>query len=372
MRLKVSHRLAVPKFYDFFNRFSLTLRFDSLVSAFGFDFYFDYTNKEHAELFAVSHFHEAIVEHNGKTLVTGFMLAQRFKATAQKQLVSIGGYTKTGVLEDCQIPPSVYPLQINGLTLTEIANKLCAPFKLKVIVDPDVASKMNERIQSTTLEATSTVKDILVKLAVQRKLLITHDVNGNVYFTKVKTNKKPLFELTDSIPGTSIELMFDGQKLHSDITVMKEASSDGGNAGEYTIENPFVPVAYTYRPRVATQSSGDDVTIQEYAKQLLLSEIKSAITLTITTDRWEVNGIAIEPNNIISVYNPEVYLYKKQDWFIEEVTFTGEVNKTVATLKCVLPCVYDETTPKNIFVDAHENFPRFAFTKNNNSQSAFI
>lgn len=372
MKLKISHRLAAPKTFNFFNKFTLSLRYDSIGSAFSFDYYFNPKNQEHAELFAVSHFHEAIVEHNGETLVTGFILAQRFKHSSVKHLSSIGGYSKTGVLEDCEIPPTIYPLQVNGLTLKQIAEKICAPFKLKVVVDDSVASKMNSVITEATFEEKDNIKSVLSKLAIQRKIIITHNEHGDLLFTQAKTNQEPLFDVSSGVLGTEIELMFDGQKLHSDITVMKEANSDGGNAGQYTIENPFVPVAYTYRPRVTTQSSGDDNTLQEYAMQLLKTELKGAITLTITTDRWEVNGKIIKPNNIVSVYSPENFIFKKTNFFIEEITFTGDEKKTIAVLKCVLPCCYDDTTPKNIFIEPHENFPRFNYELNTNKKTAFL
>lgn len=372
MKLKVSHRLAKPLYFEFFTKFNMVLRYDSIASAFSFDFYFDPYDQRHAELFAVSHFHEAILEDNGETLLTGFILTNKFKASSKKELTSIGGYSKTGNFEDSNIPPSLYPLQVDGLSISQIANKLCEPFKVKVVIDPSVASKMNAKVKSSTFEATETIKEVLTKLCVQRKIVMTHNVYGDLVFTQAQTNKKPLFDVSTGVPGVEMELMFDGQKLHSDITVMKEANSSGGNAGQYTIENPLVPVAYTYRPRVVIQSSGDDSTLEEFAKQTLAIEIKEAIVLTIKIDRWRINEKVVLPNNTVSVYNPELFLYKTVEWFIEEVRFEGDTSKQTAILKCVLPCCYDGTTPKNIFINPRENFPRFDFTKNNTGKTAFI
>src|SRR5688572_1535114 len=110
MILKINHRLGVSK-VEFFNNFNLNLKFDSVASTFGFQFYFDPTNKEHAELACVSHFHEAIVEHNDEVLCTGYILSNVFNRGPKKQLVQFGGYSKPGVFEDCEIPPDMYPLQ---------------------------------------------------------------------------------------------------------------------------------------------------------------------------------------------------------------------------------------------------------------------
>ena len=64
---------------------------------------------------------------------------------------------------------------------------------------------------------------------------------------------------------------------------------------------------------------------------------------------WELNGAVIKPNQIITVRNPELYLYKKSNWFIESVQLDGDAEQTVATLTCVLPETYNGGTPSYIF-----------------------
>ena len=356
MNLKVNHRLGITD-VKYFNSFNMTLKYDSVGSTFAINVYFDPRNKEHAEMACVSHFHEAIVEHNGETLITGFILSQVFNKTSTKQLVQFGGYSKPGVLEDSNIPPDLYPLQTDGLTFAQIAKKLIQPFKLKMVIDPEVSSVMNKAIPKTTASNTQTIKDYLTEIATQRNVIITHNEKGDLVFTKAKTNLAPICKISEGTIGTDIELSFNGQGVHSHITVMKQANSDGGNAGEYTIQNPYCLIVKRYKTII--QSSGDDNTIQETAKQALAAELKEAITLTITTDRWDINGKIIRPNNLITVYSPENFIYKDTDFFIESVQYTGDEKKTTAVLTCVLPEVYNGKTPKNIFVNSHENLPRF-------------
>ena len=47
----------------------------------------------------------------------------------------------------------------------------------------------------------------------------------------------------------------------------------------------------------------------------------------------------LKPNNIITVTNPEIYLFKKSNWFIESIDYKGDQNINTAVLNCVLPCV---------------------------------
>lgn len=371
MDLKISHRLAVPQKFEHYNKVNIVLKHDSVGSVFSFDIRFDPQDQRQAELFATSHYHEAIVSHNGETLITGFIINQKFKSSAKKHPTTLAGYSKPGTLEDCDVPPELYPLQVDGLTLKEIAERICAPYRINVVVDSSVSSLVNKSISSTTLDESSNVKEVLTKLATQRKIIVTHNEFGDLLFTKANTTGKALFNVNEGLIGYDMELVFDGQKLHSHITVMKEADSEGGNAGEVLIKNPYVPVAYTYRHKVYKQTSGDDVTLNEFARQCLQLELKAGIKLIVKVNTWTVNGKIIRPNNIITAEDPELYLYKKVSWFIEEVNFEGTEEKQVATLTCVLPCVYDDSEIENIFINAHENFPRYNFSKNNTKKSTF-
>jgi prophage tail gpP-like protein len=298
-------------------------------------------------LYCIGHYHKATLEHNDELLLSGYILSEGFEDSSIPSLAAIAGYSLTGVLEDCQIPPTLYPLQSDGLTLREIAQKLIAPFKLSMVVDSSVASLMDSKYDTTTAEATQTIKEFLTSLAAQKNIIISHDEKGRLLFTRANTTRKPILHYGDGgTPFTKMNLLFNGQAMHSHITVMKEADTDGGNVGDFTIRNPYVP--HVYRPRVVIQNSGDDNDTEQVAKNLLADELKN-IKLTIQTDRWELDGKIIKPNNLITVVNPNVYLFKKTTWFIEQIDFVGTQESTTATLTCVLPEVYSGNVPEYIW-----------------------
>lgn len=351
MEVIINDRIRV-RTVKFFNNFHLLLKHDSVASTFHFDYFFDPLNPDQAETACVSHYHEAKVTHLGETLVTGYILSQNYRDSSVKEMAKFAGYSKTGAFEDCQIDPSYYPLQFNGLSLKEIATKLIAPFKIKMVIDPSVASRMNIAYATTTAEPTQTIKDYLTELATQRNIIISHDSLGNLLFTQTSKTLKPLFHVEKGVIAHAMDLSFSGQPLHSQITVIKQADSDGGNASQYTIKNPYVPIVY--RPKVITQSSGDDNSTKEVAQNALAAELKN-IRLIVEIDRWDVAGKIIRPGVLISALNPNLYIYKKTNWFVESVEYVGNSKQTTATLTCVLPEVYNEQTPKNIFVDKHKN-----------------
>lgn len=331
---------------DFFNEFEMSMKYDAIASTFSCLFYFDPANGKISELAHVGHYHKMTVEHNDETLITGYILSQSFNDGPVKTLASLGGYSLSGVLEDCEIPTSLYPLQSDGLSLREIAQKLIAPFGLSMVIDSSVSSKMDEVYDTSTANVSQTVKGYLCELASQKNIIVGHTSGGALLFTKASTGKKPILHLERGIPGTKMSLSFNGQGMHSSITVVKEPGEDGGNAGESTVNNPFVP--FVFRPRVKTQNSGDDIDTEQSAKNALAEELKN-IKLTITTDRWEIDSKVIKPNNIITVTNPEIFLYDKTKWFIESVNLKGDNISTTATLTCVLPSVYDGSDPHNFF-----------------------
>lgn len=346
MELKINN-----KKFDFFNSFNMTLKYDAIASAFSFNVYFNPENPDHKELMQPGAYNSCEVIHNGETLIKGVIISQTFNNSPVKQLSALGGYSFTGVLEDCEIPTSIYPLQSDGLTLKEIAEKIIKPFGLSMVIDSAVEKEMGEVYDVSKAKVTQSCKAYLSELAAQKNVIISHTAKGSLLFTKAKTNQKPFLNFPEATtPATSMSLSFNGQAMHNSITVMKEADADGGNAGEATISNPL---CNRFRPKVLVQSSGDDIDTEKAARTALSNELKNVV-LTITTDRWEVDEKIIKPNSIISVHNHELYLYKKTNWFVEEITFVGDNKQTTATMKCVLPSVYDNSTPSNIFhIDKH-------------------
>lgn len=345
MILKINDRIRNRR-VNFFNRFELDMRYDAIASTFAFDFFFDPKNKEHIELACIGHYHIATIENNDELLLSGFILSEQFIDSPEKKLSKFTGYSFPGVLEDCQIPPSLYPLQSDGLTLKQIVDKLIAPFRIKYVIDSAVNARMNQVFEKTTASESQSIKSYLSELASQKNIVISHNEKGELVFTEAKTKSKPIINFDGGVPFDSMTLTFNGQPMHSEITVIREANKKGGNAGQSTIKNPYVP--FVYRPKTVVQSSGDDVDTSLAARTALSEELKN-LKLIITVDRWDIEGKIIKPNNIITVKNENLYLFNSSKWFIESVKLTGDNEKTTATLTCVIPEVYNQDTPKYIF-----------------------
>jgi prophage tail gpP-like protein len=348
-KLKISDKTR-SRDVTFFNEFQFELKYDSISSGFSLSFYFDPDNSEHKELANPSKFQEVKVYYSDELLMTGTILNLKFVHDSKTNLCVISGSSKTGVLGRSQIPTDLYPLQSKGISLRQIASKLLTRFNIEMIVDPSISDKMDKVYQSSTAQENQTVSGYLVEMARQKDIVITHDEFGRLLFTSANTAGAPLLNFDSSkemFPGVSFELNFNGAGMHSDITVMKQASTTGGNAGQKSIKNPFVSESY-YSPSTKTQNSGTDNDTILAVQRELASELKD-ITLTINTDRWIIDKKIIRPNNIISIIDPELYLYRKTSFFIESISYIGNNKETTAVLNCVIPEVYNGKIPTSIF-----------------------
>jgi prophage tail gpP-like protein len=348
--LKINDRIRNRR-VDKFNSFRVSQKFDAVGGTFSYSFYFEPNDNELKELLCIGHYHICTLEYNNQLVLTGNIISQNFSSQPERSYVNLAGYSLAGVLEDSNIPTSIYPLQSDGLTIKQIVSKLLQPFRIKFKVDNVVAARMNTVLSTATASESATVKGYITSLCSQQNIILTNTEKGELLFTQIDTKKKPIFNFDTtkglSQPATSFKLSFDGQQMHSHITVMKQADIDGGNAGQHTIRNPYV-INSVFRPKTIIQTSGTDVSTSKVARQALANELKG-LKLIIDVATWEADGKLIRTGEFITVINPDIYLYKKSTWFIEGIDFSGDNKQNVATLTCVLPEVYSQQVPEYLF-----------------------
>lgn len=387
----------------FFNEVTINFRFDSVASSFRLQMYFDPNNEEHAELATVSHIHEChlyyVHERSGRyinaegqfilttdeLIFTGFMLSQLFVSSPNPTYMEIGGYSKPGVLGDCDYPTDAYPLESNGLTFRQIIQKTMryfsnpsqGGFKFKIkssradsaFVDPassgqselqalirETETEADQDIDKSTAPESKNILSYLTELATQKGLVLSHDVMGNLIVNVAYTGNDYIFEAgtNNGIKFREMTCNYNGQGLHSQIEAVCQPDKDGGNMGYAKVSNPLVPIVF--RPKVISLSSGDDNTARKAAESERGAELKS-IPLTIVLDTPVVNGKFILPNNTILVKNRDCYIYRPSKWFVEEVTYVKSTKEETCTVRAVLPGVYGGSVV-NPFINPHENFPR--------------
>ena len=348
MKLKVNNKTVT-----FYNGIEITMQYNAIADSFGFSFYFNPENDLHRELSEIgSYYPVTLTDDNGQRLLTGTILTQKFKSQDTRQLVVVGGYSKTGVLGDSQIPTELYPLETEGLSVVDISKRLCDYFGISVkdITDqardasagvvPDEWLRMNLPIEKTTAKETQKIADYLSKLASQRDVVTTCDEYGQLVYDVTRLNQRPLItyrpEQRNGI--VAMDLNFNGQSSHSLIEVIKEQSDEkDSEPGQDSITNPLVKS--TKRTAVKTQTTGDEFSTEKAARLALADELRN-LTVSVSLNSWYSDGKLIKPNNLIEIQNPEIHLYQPTKFFIEEVKFKQNESGRTCELSCVLPEVY--------------------------------
>lgn len=167
---------------------------------------------------------------------------------------------------------------------------------------------------------------------------------------------------------------FNGQGMHSIIQVLGQNDSTDAVVQEGSVFNPYIPLPAQFRSQVVggdlananvinidtfgtygvigplrmrryIQSVGNDNDIKLTARSLLNDELRRAMVITIKINGWHLSGNLVTPNQLISIKDPEVYLFNQSTFFIQEVNYSSDPAKNVATLTCVLPDAFNDNDP---------------------------
>lgn len=356
---------------------AIALRHNSLTSTISFSALFNPFSQSDKETFLPGAFRFVQVEHNGKVMFKGILTSIVFRRASTISLVECSGYSMTGALERVTAAKQSYPLEFSNLNLIQIIKKLIDPFGLKVIFadlvfsDENLFKDANTPYVNATLKEDEKIAPFLTKLASQKNIVLSHDMNGNIIMTRGNGKQTPIAHFSESMPNVEFSLKFDGQDLHDTINVQQQ-SGISGTAGDNTIVNPYVigggqinaPILVltnpysraTFlpkaRPITVMQTAGNENSTPLTARAVLGEELR-ATGVTIEMQGWDVNGTVITPNNVISIISPFLYLYQKTGLFVEAVTYEMDTKKTTCKIDAVVKEVYNNIPVVNIFTGSN-------------------
>lgn len=347
MRVKID-----GMFYDFFNEVTLSKSLDSVASSFSFSAFFDPENPVHKELFRPLSFRKVELYDEDALLLTGTITNHTFNSKATPDLVVVSGYSTGGVLEDCTIPYTAYPLESLNRTLKEITLRIIKYFGLTLIIDKTVTKECNQIIVKSVAGPEDTVKGYLSKVAAQKNVVISHNNLGQIIFFRPDVGAQSKNLYTDK-NSTGMSLDVQGQGLHSTITTLRQPGKKSRGAAAFNNDNQssLTPqdsiknnLITAFRPTVSVLSSGTDTDTSSGSKNILASELKN-IKITFDLDRWD----DLEPGNIIEVMNQDLYIYKRSRLIVESVSINESSETKTMAVSAVLPESFTGIQPKNIF-----------------------
>ena len=350
----------------------LTFSYDSVADVFSFTFpFFEYwevsdRNKIRDYFKPLAYKSVSVYDDNRRLLLTGTILNHKFKDTVNGTELSISGYSKTGILDDCpNVPRSdqqsseaneqrALSSNFANLTFLEFVKALVAPFGIGVEVDELVQAKMDEVFEQQTTEVSDSVAATLSKLATLKNVVMRTTPAGNLRFTQIDPQLKPVakFATGDGVVN-DITLDVNGQKMHSEIhiagtvDISEDEGEDQAKTGNtMVILNPLITTIT--RPGMGKQGS-ETGSVEATAKAALAEELKN-VQMTINCKGWKnVDEGTLSPGQLISVKAAGCYLYEYQTFLVRSIQLKENSDGKSSTITCVLPQTMTGDTPNLIF-----------------------
>lgn len=285
--------------------------------------------------------------HIGDELVfTGRLLGVDPRVSPDSKTVQASAYALPAVLNDCTMPASSYPLELNNLQLRTIAERLCAPFDFEVRMDPGLDGAPMRRVR---LDPDKTIFSFLVELAQQRTLVIADDSDGALrFYHSVRVAEgSPVAVLREGEPPLSrVEAEFSPQAYFSEITGIAKTRSGRGGA-RFTVTNPFMPrVDRPFAFRLE-DTDGPDVPAATRAK--LGRMFGNALSVSIDVPTWrDPSGELWKPNTKLRLLAPSAMIMRESEFVIRDIILKQEAASTTATLNLVLPGAFSGEVPTEL------------------------
>jgi prophage tail gpP-like protein len=217
-----------------FTAYTLNLSYDSF-DTFSFSAPYDPEIKGLREIITPFSFNPCEVYYNDVLVFKGTLLTPDPELTDNSSEITLQGYPLCGVLNDCMVPPTKYPLQCMGITMKGIADAACEPYSIPVIFEGEVGPSFTE----VSIEPTDKILDFLSRLAKQRNLLFTNNEKGQLVFFNPKNEKAFVSFVEGKLPLISLKPKFSAQGFYSHITGFGKTDAEYPSMS-YTFENKYL------------------------------------------------------------------------------------------------------------------------------------
>ena len=308
----------------------LTLIYNAITSTFGFSGLDNYAPKPLT-------YPKVEIYHDDVLILTGTILNQNYSDEAKPTLVSVTGYSIAGVLDDCTIPLSAMPMELNNMSLKEICEKLLPLYDIAFSFENSVAELMNKKFEKVNFDYDKTIKSIIIELATERGIFVNHTAKGEVRFTDSSAHNLKIVEHFEDYGTMKMDLDVNGQGMHSEISMLAGTSDSNITEGEVTLKNPYCTVK---RPVIYKMSTGDSIDVNEAVRLKLSAELRN-IVLKIETTKF------IKPGNLITVKSERLKINNRVAFFVEQTVISQDNQGLKYSMNCVLKDVYTKTEVKN-------------------------
>jgi hypothetical protein len=243
---------------EFFDNVTLSKSIDAISSSFSFSSFYVIDDYEFATI---------EVLRNDIIIFKGSVFAPDFPNNAKPEPITYKCYSLTGILEDCPLPLSSYPIQTKNKSLKEIVDSICSSFDVVVKFDSSAESAINLKYTLQDQDPTAKASAIINKLCSQKNLILTHNSKGELIITKtlVGNNASPPL-------NTGSGKSYNYRKFYNKYLIIGQKSIKGGSSRQAEV---FFDQIIEKRSITKKQSDGDAGSAQDQANALKFDSYKS-------------------------------------------------------------------------------------------------
>ncbi len=284
---------------------------------------------------------------NGKTVITGSVDKVKVTYDNSSHNVSIEGRDATCDLVDCS---AIYKTgQWTNAKLDQIARDLCAPFKIKVLVQTDIGAVFPK----WKIQEGETCYECLERAARLRGVLLLSDGQGGLILGKPGTASIGV-TLERGVNILKAEGENDQSKRFSQYTVKGQRAGTDHDSGEPLVAQKGMATdadVKRYRPLVIVcEDQGQIADFNLRAKLEATVRAARALQAKIGVQGWSVpSGDIWSPNKLVTVRDP--WLGIDRDLLIKEVDLTLDEQGTRAEISLTIAEAYDVLPPKHVKKD---------------------
>lgn len=254
---------------------------------------------------------------NGTTVITGFVDSVDVDRSDQDHSIRFAGRDRTGDLVDCVI---LNISQVVGLKLDAIAQRICKPFGIGVIVDTDVGDSWPQIALICGQKAFSALDQI----ARSRGVLLTSDGQGNLVLTQPGVAVAPV-ELNVGSNILRSRTHVDLRQRFSEYHIYTQAPGVGLDAPPNMSNEAVAFDAQIKALRFRPTGSQGDFALDPKFTQLRANWTRNVAAARSQTASYTVNGWAHSagiwnPNVLVPVIDRDLQV--KGQRLISQVTHT--------------------------------------------------
>jgi len=279
----------------------------------------------------------------GRPLFTGTMMdPSPVTDPDQGPQISVGGYSRAGVLGDCTMPASAYPLQWKGVALPVIAQRCAEPFSIQV----DALGDIGGEFRRVRLKSNQRILEFLMQLAHQRKVLLGSTPEGRLLLRAPPAVGAPVAALREGAPPfIGIRLRTEPQKHFSHLTVLRKKARRI-TPKSYTVVNEAL--TGVVRPMVTRSEDTNSASELPTAAEALAGRmLAGAAVWTQRVNGWrDQNGDIWEPGATVQIADaPSGFIFGPTDLIIRACRYSRTDTKTTTELELVLPGAFSGELP---------------------------